>query len=169
MSNRGSHVATGLSILSSAIALTLYLRSLFLPAFECGDSFESETGLEVLLDGWTGLFVFEFRWLANLLFPILVLHPFFVLRLPAGRIRLVTLLLPLVASCLALASLLWRAPGCGMSGGTAVYSKAIGAGGELWVAAIFLASATFVLRVLLSRGRANKPLQPIARKDARSG
>lgn len=160
MRNRASSLANGLSTISGATAVALYYWSLSLPAFECWQNRRSDTGIDVLLGGWTGLFLFEFRWLANLLFPVLVLLQFFLARLFTGRGYWAALLLPLVASWFALASMLWPAPGCGMSAGTAVY-------GKLWVAAIFLTSATYVIRVLLGayRGRA-QPLHPRARDEA---
>jgi hypothetical protein len=168
MRNRASFLENGLSTISGVVAVALYSWSLSLPAFECWNNGRSATGIEVLLNGWTGLFVFEFRWLANMLFPVLVLLQFFLGRLFAGRGYWAALLPPLVASLFALASMLWPSPGCGMSAGTAVYSKAIGPGGKLWVAAMFLTSATYVIRVLVEacRERANKPLHPRAHDEA---
>ena len=133
----------------AAVALYLYVSSLWLPAFDCPPNLKSDTGFEVLISGWIALIFLDVRWLANIAFPWLLVIPFF---LKAGsRGSYGWLVMPLLTCLLAANS--WSGgsmAGCGMSAGTSIGSDGLGEGGIFWVQALVLASVAFTFRLVTS-------------------
>jgi hypothetical protein len=139
------------------VALLLYAVSLVLPAFSCaayGDSTTIDTllstwfglsgsgptGINVLLNGWLGIFTLEPRWYINLLF-------FYLLMSESPK----NLMAPIVATIAALTCIVIPAQVCGNSFS---YSVSLASGGYLWVAAITVAAIAYRNK-LLDRSRSN--------------
>lgn len=130
------------------VGVFAFLISLFLPAFDCGPYQKSGTGLGVLAFGVLGLVFGDLRWLAN---PLFVLMNFRLFSVGIGWVfpesnrepqsgKLFWLLPPILASILALASLIEPAEVCGDEGSGFRMSDGLLSGGYFWVCSMLLTS-----------------------------
>lgn len=128
--------------LGALVAIALYLSSLYLPAFECRLQ-TSLSGFGVLTSGYLGFMVFDFRWLGNLTFVAMICY---LVWWPGRRTfpdSRAFLLLPAATLLFSVWALAAPAHGC-WSGESPKRSVDLSTGGELWVAALVLASVLFV-------------------------
>jgi hypothetical protein len=134
-------------------ALTLYVFSLSLPAFECGHQ-TSLSGFGVLTSGYLGFMAFDFRWLGNATFAAMV----FYLAWYPGRRAFPDSPSYLFLPATTLVFCMWAvaAPAHGCWGGESPKGSIdLSTGGQLWVAALVLASVLFVVALVWdSNGRA---------------
>lgn len=118
--------------------LAIYALSLSLPAFTC-EKFLSDSGLDVLMTGWTGPLsgtYHEYRWYLNLALFFVLWH------LASDNVRL-NQLIPIAVALLSLTALFPGAPGCQHPGEPAG-SLGLAAGGYLWVISFFVGSLAYI-------------------------
>ena len=132
-----------LRVLGVVAALALYGFSLYLPAFEC-ENMTSFTGFEILITGWIGIPNFDFRWLGNVTFVVMITC---LLRDRDAK-KLIDsprlLFLPFVTALLCLWSAVAPAIVC-WGGEFAKPSDIRSLGAELWLVSLCLTSSLFVI------------------------
>lgn len=116
--------------------LAIFAWSLALPAFTCRTT-QSFTGLTVLLTGWLGPSVDEYRWYLNLALL------FVLWQLATDNVRL-SKFIPITVALASLTGWIPGAPGCGAPGGPAA-SLGPAVGAYLWVASFFVAALAYIL------------------------